>query len=1045
MPRIVRLLIGLYLAILLNPSLSPAQVSTVGKEFWFGFMENNRVNSTNPNNSAPDVGIVIITANEATDGILQYNNRVINFQLSEGQQFIHRIEDFDILHRTTGVIENKGVYVKTSGKVAVHAFNERFRSADGTVILPLATLGKDYYVTAHFEDMFNNNGTIANNGNESTMLVVAVEENTRVEITPSVTTIDGKVAGSSFTIDLNAGQTYQLKAWADLTGTRVRVVGATGDDCKNIAVFGGNKWSRVGMCGSANDHLFQQMYSVNTWSTEYLPVPFLGRTSGELVKVLAAENGTEIFVDGSSRGVLNAGQSISLNFAANTPGRITSSKPSSVTVFSKSQQCNVPSDPLYNQGDPFMIAYSPTQQLLKNITFNAISLVSIERHYVNIIVKKEAANLTILDGQNVGNQFQAFPSAPDYVYARINISEGVHSLSNTEGFIAYVYGFGNIESYGYAVGASLENLNFKVEPEYDFAVTGEKVACYNKEGQWEIFPENEIFTYFLWDFGDGSPTKEGKKVSHTYTSLGKFEVKVIASQSAASCDEQETVVFEIEVSQVEGEIQGIASVCPQVEELQYFFNADRSFSKVLWEVDGGVISEVNEAEGWVKVIWGESNPNAWLKAIPYTLQGCPSDEVVLPVVINQVIEPSLPEGEGTICFDPTVLWTYKVPISSSGRAYQWFVEGGIFVGDSNLDTVQVQWTLSGGTGKIWYRESSLVDELCAGDSPVLEVAINAVFEAFVGKVNPVKCFGETSGGIVLNVSGGLPPYRYEWSHNPGLGSGVADQLKAGFYTVKVIDAFGCEILLENIEVTEPELLEVLDVETTATSCFGKADGEASIMIRGGTPPYTIDLPGANIQGGTILLAGLEGKDYMLKVTDANGCEIPVIFIVDSPLPLEVDVRIEKTACPGESNGALIALPTGGFGPYTYVWSFDNSSDVVLSDIPKGIYQVNVRDSRGCVSIGQKEMIEEAPKVRLPTGFLPSDGPYGAVSNCQLRFNLTVFNRWGQLVYRGSDGWDGTFNGQEAPIGSYTYIYQYTYMLNGEQIVNETKGLFTLIR
>ena len=125
-----------------------SQVTTVGKEFWFGFMENNGVPP-----DAPDRGVVIITASENASGTLQYAGRTLNFNLAPGQQFMHNINDVDMLHRSSGQVENKGIYIISTGNISVYAFNERFRSADGTVVLPLPTLGKDYYITSHYETM----------------------------------------------------------------------------------------------------------------------------------------------------------------------------------------------------------------------------------------------------------------------------------------------------------------------------------------------------------------------------------------------------------------------------------------------------------------------------------------------------------------------------------------------------------------------------------------------------------------------------------------------------------------------------------------------------------------------------------------------------------------------------------------------------------------------------------------------------------------------------------------------------------------------------
>ena len=54
------------------------------------------------------------------------------------------------------------------------------------------------------------------------------------------------------------------------------------------------------------------------------------------------------------------------------------------------------------------------------------------------------------------------------------------------------------------------------------------------------------------------------------------------------------------------------------------------------------------------------------------------------------------------------------------------------------------------------------------------------------------------------------------------------------------------------------------------------------------------------------------------------------------------------------------------------------------------------------------------------------------------------NRWGQLVYSGSDirnGWDGTFGGKRVDSGVFVYYASYT--IRG--INNTMRGLITLIR
>lgn len=1024
------------------------QLSTVGREFWVGFMENNRVAATGPNNpGAPDFAVLVITANENTTGALEYQGISTPFSLSAGQQYTLRVPsaDLDLLHRTSGVVENKGIHITSTGKIAVHAFNERFRSADGTVVLPIGALGRDYYITSHFEILSANVNYNGNIDNESTLLVVATEDDTQIEITTSVNSLSGNVADTPSVITLDRGQSYQIKARADLTGSRVRVIGENAEECKKIAVFGGNKWTSVGNCGEANDHLFQQAYPVNTWGTSFVHVGLSGRTSGELVKVVASEDNTEVFVNGTSRGTVNRGEFLTLEFGMNESGKIDTSKPSSVSVFSKSMACNQPNTPDSMTGDPFMITYSPSEQFLTSLTFNALNLPSIVNHYVNVVVKTGSQNSTFLDGQNIGNRFSPLPGDSDYQYARINISQGVHQLRNLDGFAAYVYGFGQLESYGYAAGAALDNLNFVPEVAYDFDIDGEKVACLNQEGLWEINSENPDFTYFVWDFGDGSDPEVGQEVPHIFTEPGIYEVKVLAALSPNSCDEQEEVTFEVEVVETTAELLGEVSVCPEVEQVMYRVKDLLNSGSANFEVEGGTI--VEDYGDSVLVNWGPANPAAMLRLIPYTVNGCPGAAIELPVVINRRIEVSAPTGELEVCFDPNVSHRYSAPFSVSGRGYDWVVTGGQILSGQGESEVEVVWDQPGITGTIEYTAYSLVDSQCEGKAPAIRVEVAGEFLAEISDLGGISCSGINSGSIQLDIRGGIAPYEFEWTHDPALNSPTAENLPEGSYSVKITDQLGCERVIENMEVLAPEPLSITSLSPNGVSCFGKSDGDITLNITGGVLPYTFEYEGLKTFTGSISLTEIPQGIYDWEVKDSNGCVLPVNFEITSPPALEVDVRMEKSACPGGSNGELFVLPKGVNGPFIYLWKNTNLSGNLVTGLAAGTYEFEVRDGSGCISIGKGVVREAAPQVRMPTGFDPRQSPgiYQAVSNCETEFQLWIYNRWGQLIHTGSNGWDGKVNGEDAGSGTYSYLVRYQFALEGVSQVEEKRGAFTLIR
>ncbi|MEZ4935380.1 MAG: gliding motility-associated C-terminal domain-containing protein [Saprospiraceae bacterium] len=75
--------------------------------------------------------------------------------------------------------------------------------------------------------------------------------------------------------------------------------------------------------------------------------------------------------------------------------------------------------------------------------------------------------------------------------------------------------------------------------------------------------------------------------------------------------------------------------------------------------------------------------------------------------------------------------------------------------------------------------------------------------------------------------------------------------------------------------------------------------------------------------------------------------------------------------------------------------------------------------------------------------------FSPFSDCEvLRYKLNIFNRWGDFVFESTDvrlGWDGTFRGESANIGVYTYFIEATLFRNGVQEKINMEGDVTLIR
>ncbi|NJL14431.1 MAG: hypothetical protein HC913_16425 [Microscillaceae bacterium] len=163
-------------------------ISTEGTEFWMGFMENN---------GPPDALDLFITAKESTSGLVSLPLGGWSQAFSVSANGTVKITLPTNLAHTTGTgLRNTGVKITANDTVSVFAINNLVFSTDATVILPRPSLDvKPTYVVASYPQ------SIA--GLESQYLIVGVENATPVEVV--------NPNGTSFTLTLNAGQTYQQK------------------------------------------------------------------------------------------------------------------------------------------------------------------------------------------------------------------------------------------------------------------------------------------------------------------------------------------------------------------------------------------------------------------------------------------------------------------------------------------------------------------------------------------------------------------------------------------------------------------------------------------------------------------------------------------------------------------------------------------------------------------------------------------------------------------------------------------------------------------
>ncbi len=198
--------------------------------------------------------------------------------------------------------------------------------------------------------------------------------------------------------------------------------------------------------------------------------------------------------------------------------------------------------------------------------------------------------------------------------------------------------------------------------------------------------------------------------------------------------------------------------------------------------------------------------------------------------------------------------------------------------------------------------------------------------------------------------------------------------------------------------------------------------------------------------------------YFVTQTAATGC-------VSRPATARVAVKARPvinlptknyTVCFATSPNGGLTLDAGDSGPVVYEW-LSASGGLIGSarsvEVQQaGIYRIRVTNDQQCSQTDSVTVQEFcAPVLVVPDAFSPNGDGINDVFEIKGRFPaaviLTVFNRWGEVVFRMSDGsWDGTYQGQACPAGIYLWKLETSLPDAHNQLQAHTrKGQLVLVR
>ena len=401
-----------------------------GKEFYLVYTMNY-----NDNSGEQLENMIFLTSDYNANVKIEFpkEKQLQNIKVKAGEIVSVRLNRFS--QATLFEMEDRGqaIHITSDLPISVYGLNRRRQTTDNYLAFPVEVLGTEYMVMSYY--------TFSPEV-QSIFAIVATEDNTVIEITPTAKTSGGRAAGQTFKITLNKGSVYQVGAAGayrsqpiDLTGTYIKAN-------KKIAVYGGHQCAQIPTTAvSACNVLCEQLPSINTWGKNFYIGAFKSR-SFYTYRVLASKDSTKVFEDTTLIATLMRGEFVQKNSRYNI--QITADKPVLVAQYSQGSSNGD------NIGDPMMILVSPVQQYLRKYRF-ATPINGEWLHYINVFVPTASVGSFKINNKHVKSDAFARFGTTKYSIANITLPYGSHFVECNVPFGLISYGFG-IQRIGYRTG-----------------------------------------------------------------------------------------------------------------------------------------------------------------------------------------------------------------------------------------------------------------------------------------------------------------------------------------------------------------------------------------------------------------------------------------------------------------------------------------------------------------------------------------------------------------------------------------------------------------
>ncbi len=231
---------------------------------------------------------------------------------------------------------------------------------------------------------------------------------------------------------------------------------------------------------------------------------------------------------------------------------------------------------------------------------------------------------------------------------------------------------------------------------------------------------------------------------------------------------------------------------------------------------------------------------------------------------------------------------------------------------------------------------TLIDSINVSSS---DCGLSATFDAI-----DISCFGDSNGSIDLTSSNGSGTVSYNWSN--GAMTEDISGLSSGIYSVTISDDLMCQVMIDSIEIIEPDSFSISPNIIIQPGCQGQNFGTISTINTGGTAPYSYSWAIGFTTDTINVLSGF----YPVTVTDANNCTASTLINLngDDNNPPNIVVGdftlyLDNTGLTSTIDSTLFDLGSSDdcdLGPYLFDTTALDCSFLGMSEFPIALEDIN---------------------------------------------------------------------------------------------------------